>query len=432
VIDLTPPNAITALSITSIAGYQTPTMASINWPAPADNVPVYWQKVSKYYIRYSTSPITDEASWNAAIPVDPNIIPEPSIPTNGNLITITGLSPETIYYFAVKSADKAGNLSSLSNSPSNEPAKGTLLVESNDGSSGVTVADGSVGIDAEYYEGDGSYGELTWSIISGGGSLSATSGNSVTYNAPSGLGTTVVRVASATTPTIYKDISITIGTVAVTISADHATVLTNGQFLFNTFVKVNGDTVYENERTQLIGYQYISGSGGIQTIGMNLRKFLAPADSGNMILRVYFVAAPEIHVDVPITVVSSGPHHCTNKLSYAGPSTFSVGGNLESNYPALSKGEFSDLDPLIGETEIITLTAYVKSPQTSPIESITGVISGDNGDSETINFSLISGTLLSGVWQGSITIADTLCDNYQWKFSLTNSSGSSSDVVTIR
>jgi len=83
---------------------------SLNWIAPgddgADGLAV------EYDQRYSTQPI-DESSWEQAIPW-----PEPSLPQAGGLLEsadLTGLTPNTNYYFALRARDDAENWSELSN-----------------------------------------------------------------------------------------------------------------------------------------------------------------------------------------------------------------------------------------------------------------------------------------------------------------------------
>ena len=81
----------------------------LTWTAPWDLPPA---PVDSYDIRYSTSPI-DEGNWAAATQVSGE--PLSTSPGYPESLTVTGLNVDTKYYFALKSADAGGLVSSLSN-----------------------------------------------------------------------------------------------------------------------------------------------------------------------------------------------------------------------------------------------------------------------------------------------------------------------------
>jgi|GEM_PF-1262444 len=99
------PAAVTNLTVAA-AGITT---ISLTWTAPED---AGSGAATTYDIRYSTSPIT-EANFGAATPVSNPPSPKPAGSTEN--FTVTGLTPGTTYYFAVRSADFFGNTSTLSN-----------------------------------------------------------------------------------------------------------------------------------------------------------------------------------------------------------------------------------------------------------------------------------------------------------------------------
>lgn len=103
--DSAPPVAVADLTSTG-AGITTVTLS---WTAPSD--PGNGGATS-YNIRYSTSPIT-EANFASATPVSNP--PTPKAAGATETFTVTGLLPGTTYYFALKSADFFGNVSTLSN-----------------------------------------------------------------------------------------------------------------------------------------------------------------------------------------------------------------------------------------------------------------------------------------------------------------------------
>uniref|UniRef100_A0A832I4A0 Fibronectin type-III domain-containing protein n=1 Tax=Eiseniibacteriota bacterium TaxID=2212470 RepID=A0A832I4A0_UNCEI len=103
------PAAIASLAITGL----TDSTATLGWTAPGDDS--LSGTVAAYDIRYSTSPIT-LANWAAATQVTGE--PTPTAAGTSQSYTVRGLSRQVTYYFAIRSADDAGNPSALSNVPS--------------------------------------------------------------------------------------------------------------------------------------------------------------------------------------------------------------------------------------------------------------------------------------------------------------------------
>jgi uncharacterized membrane protein YgcG len=67
-------------------------------------------------VRYSTSPIPDLVAFASATTVTGE--PAPHLAGNGEIMTVTGLSPSTTYYFALRTSDEVPNPSALSNAVS--------------------------------------------------------------------------------------------------------------------------------------------------------------------------------------------------------------------------------------------------------------------------------------------------------------------------
>ncbi|MEO7990302.1 MAG: S8 family serine peptidase [Chryseolinea sp.] len=99
------PDAINDLSASSVAI----TDITLTWTSPLDSGN---GSASVYDIRYSTSPITEENFGDATSYLNP---PIPKAAGETENLTISGLLPGTVYYFAIKSADFFGNFSSVSN-----------------------------------------------------------------------------------------------------------------------------------------------------------------------------------------------------------------------------------------------------------------------------------------------------------------------------
>jgi len=89
------------------------TQATLGWTAPGDNGTL--GTASSYDLRYSTSPINDEAGFDAATPLSGE--PAPKTAGSAETFIASGLPGETPLYFALKTADDGGNLSGLSNVP---------------------------------------------------------------------------------------------------------------------------------------------------------------------------------------------------------------------------------------------------------------------------------------------------------------------------
>lgn len=108
--DETAPEAITDLG----AAPTGPTSVDLGWTAPND--PPGGDPAAGYDIRYSTDPIENDSDFENAQQLDDP--PTPSEPGEPDSASVSGLTPDTEYFFAIKSSDFAGNTSDLSNVPS--------------------------------------------------------------------------------------------------------------------------------------------------------------------------------------------------------------------------------------------------------------------------------------------------------------------------
>ena|SRR3989344_3495125 len=108
-VDTTSPAAITNLTISNI----TLNSVLLSWTSPGDDGDT--GTATTYDIRYSTSLIT-EANWATATQVSGE--PAPLIAGTAQSLTVSGLSSNTTYYFAIKTSDEVPNTSLLSDVPS--------------------------------------------------------------------------------------------------------------------------------------------------------------------------------------------------------------------------------------------------------------------------------------------------------------------------
>ncbi|MEW5938744.1 MAG: fibronectin type III domain-containing protein [Chloroflexota bacterium] len=115
--DLVPPGTITDLAAEtgSSAAYGN---VNLTWTATGDDGE---EGVASFYdVRYSASPITDDTAWAAATKVTTGV-PSPNAAGAPESMTVTGLTPGGMYYFAIRAEDEASpdpTPGGLSNSPS--------------------------------------------------------------------------------------------------------------------------------------------------------------------------------------------------------------------------------------------------------------------------------------------------------------------------
>lgn len=99
-------------SLTSAAFAQlAPTSVTLAWTAPGDDGSV--GQASRYDLRRSVTPITNLSDFAQATAVTGTSLPQPA--GSSESVTVAGLTPETRYWFALRTLDEAGNLSGLSN-----------------------------------------------------------------------------------------------------------------------------------------------------------------------------------------------------------------------------------------------------------------------------------------------------------------------------
>ncbi len=119
-LDNIPPAGINDLTVVSTSSRT----ALLTWTATGDNGTE--GMASSYDVRYSTLPIT-EGNFTSA----PQAVGEPTPQVSGSTeeFTVGGLQPSTIYYFALKAKDEAGNISTLSFVPDAQTISYPMLVD---------------------------------------------------------------------------------------------------------------------------------------------------------------------------------------------------------------------------------------------------------------------------------------------------------------
>ncbi len=107
--DITAPATITDLTTGTPGNITVP----LSWTAPGDNG--MEGQATRYEIRYALFEI-NSVNWETAIEFEQVMVPHPA--GSSEMKTLTGLLPETVYYFAVKAVDEVNNYSDISNSAS--------------------------------------------------------------------------------------------------------------------------------------------------------------------------------------------------------------------------------------------------------------------------------------------------------------------------
>ncbi|NUN10194.1 MAG: T9SS type A sorting domain-containing protein [Ignavibacteriaceae bacterium] len=122
------PDTVAPTRVSNLAvAEKTSNSVTLGWTAPLDTS---YGGVKKYDIRYSTSPITDTASFSAATPVNYAFSPLPS--GSAETVIIRNLNIRTKYYFALRSSDFWNNVSLISNIASDTTLFAPVLNTSKD------------------------------------------------------------------------------------------------------------------------------------------------------------------------------------------------------------------------------------------------------------------------------------------------------------
>lgn len=106
VADSISPSSVADLAFSNI----TQTSINLLWTSPGDDNNVGTAAI--YDIRYSLNAIT-ESNWTSASQISGE--PMPLISGSSQSVVVVGLTPDTTYYFAMKTSDEAPNISTISN-----------------------------------------------------------------------------------------------------------------------------------------------------------------------------------------------------------------------------------------------------------------------------------------------------------------------------
>lgn len=144
---------------------QTWNSVTLTWTTPGDDG--LTGTAAQFDVRYSTSPIsaanfTSATRWTTAVP-------SPATPGTQQSVTVTGLSPATTYYFAIKTADEVPNWATISNvvsrttSSAPDVVRPAPLVLSISGSTDSTVTLAWTAVGDDSLTGTASSYDVRWS-----------------------------------------------------------------------------------------------------------------------------------------------------------------------------------------------------------------------------------------------------------------------------
>ncbi len=158
VADTTAPAAIANLT----GAVRTQTTITLSWTAPGDDAST--GVAAQYDVRYSLSPI-DAGNFLSAVALPG--APTPAVAGTTQTLLVAGLTAATSYYFAIKTADEAGNWSAISNVLNRSTA--SPLADTTVPADTVDLAAAALGLDAV---------KLTWTAPGDDG----TAGTVTTYD----------------------------------------------------------------------------------------------------------------------------------------------------------------------------------------------------------------------------------------------------------
>lgn len=125
-----PGDSVAPAAVTNLSGSQTTWKTTkLSWTAPGDDGST--GTAAAYDIRYHTAPIT-ENNWNDATQLTNEPVPQAA--GTAQTLAVSGLTPGTTYYFAMRAMDEATNVSAISNvwsvtTPASDPTPPAAIAD---------------------------------------------------------------------------------------------------------------------------------------------------------------------------------------------------------------------------------------------------------------------------------------------------------------
>jgi len=464
--DTTAPSSIIDISASSVS---LP-FVTLSWTAPGDDGSL--GTATSYDVRYSTSITNMESNWSSATQATGE--PAPQVAGTSQSMTISGLSSEITYHFAIKTKDEAGNESPISDIASTTPiilpdttapSIITSLTASNPTTNSVTLSwtapgdDGSLGTATSY---DVRYSTSITTMESNWSSATQATGEPAPQVAGTSQSMTISGLSSEITyhfaiktkdevpneSGLYNTASLT------TLPPD-----TTAPAAIDTFSSSNpttnsitlswrspGDDVntgtatsYDIRHSQSIitdanwsSATQATGEPAPQVAWSSQSMTISGLASGT----TYYFAiktSDEVSYASGISnVVNRATIACVSLVS--GSQTFSV--RSGPGQPQIQRIILDPLDYQTGSSQTITVKARDTNRNSEfclglpcPITSVSVAFTTDSGTT-TVSLSHSSGSTTSGYWSASWTPTDTHCVTYSVAIIATSASGTSQSTLS--
>ncbi|WP_162485642.1 hypothetical protein [Deinococcus deserti] len=178
----------------------------------------------------------------------------------------------------------------------------------------TTITAGQTALMSASLTGTGDFDRtVRWSVMSGGGSLSASTGASVTYTSPSQATTAIIRAASAANPSVYKDLTVTVKPppptiTGVSVTATPTTIPSGGSSTLRATVSGT------NNFNPAVTWSIVSGGGTLSSTSGDTVTLTAPAGPANITVRASSVADMSKNDTVTVEVAAPDPQPGTAQL----------------------------------------------------------------------------------------------------------------------
>lgn len=183
---------------------------------------------------------------------------------------------------------------------------------------------------------------VRWSLVSGGGSLSAPTGATVTYTSPSLATTAVIRATSVANPSVYKDLTVTVTPrptiTGVTLTATPASVPSGGSSTLHATVSGT------NGFNPAVRWSIVSGGGTLSSASGDTVTLTAPAGPATVTVRASSVADTSKNATVTVEVAAPNPQ----------PGTAQLGGTI-TNWNTNSTGGQVSLETMNADHTALTV-----------------------------------------------------------------------------
>lgn len=186
---------------------------------------------------------------------------------------------------------------------------------------------------------DGDPDDFVWSVVSGGGSISATG----LYTAPAGATTAVIRATWADNVAVYDE-----STVTVSVASGSGVVLSPSAATIAGGLAQQFSATVDGSPSDAVHWSVRSGDGSISSRG----TYYSPINGTTATIRATLISDPSVYGEETITVSENAE---TTVIVSDGPTTLSF---------TYSTGAPLGSDPEEAATVVVSAPGYVSAPKT--------------------------------------------------------------------